>query len=203
MLKYQQIIYNPQTSLQTAIEDLCDSKTYCDLAQVHSSKIHIHPSNQSKEADAIITKEKNCALVIKSADCIALILYDPEKQVLANIHAGWRGQNDRIISKTIAKMKELYGSEGRNIVAISSPSLGKCCSEFSSPKNELKQWMHKYIDKDNHIDLKTALLDELIENKILKDNISISENCTCCNTKLPSWRRNKSKKRIATIAWIA
>ena len=48
--------------------------------------------NQPPQADAIISNLKGKSLVIQVADCQALLLFDPAKKVVANVHSGWRGK---------------------------------------------------------------------------------------------------------------
>ena len=56
--------------------------------------------------------EKN--LVIQVADCQAVLLYDPEKQAVGNIHSGWRGSVQNIIGKTVQAMTAAFGTDPKN-----------------------------------------------------------------------------------------
>ena len=48
-----------------------------------------------------------CVLVILVADCVPVVLFDPEAQVLACAHAGWRGALAGVLEATIAAMRSL------------------------------------------------------------------------------------------------
>lgn len=58
--------------------------------------------------DAMVTNEKNVALLIKMADCTPIILFDPVKKVQAVVHSGWRGTCKEIGAKGAAKMESTF-----------------------------------------------------------------------------------------------
>ena len=105
---------------------------YCELNQIHSDIVITVDDNyqNNTEGDAMITTKKNIPLVIKTADCIPIILYDEEKQVLALIHSGWKGTLKKITSKTVRKMIKRYHSNPLNITAYLYPSIRKCHFEI-------------------------------------------------------------------------
>jgi YfiH family protein len=75
------------------------------------------------EADALVTVETGLVLTILVADCVPLVLLDPEARVLAVVHAGWRGTVARIVDAALAAMVELGARPGR-IVAGLGPAIG-------------------------------------------------------------------------------
>jgi copper oxidase (laccase) domain-containing protein len=60
--------------------------------------------------DALITKEPNVCIGVTTADCVPLIFYDPQLEVIAVAHAGWRGTCGRIAEKVVKRMQEEFGS---------------------------------------------------------------------------------------------
>ena len=58
--------------------------------------------------DALITDVPNVCIGVSTADCIPLLLYDPEHQATAAIHAGWRGTVARIAQKAVESMQIAY-----------------------------------------------------------------------------------------------
>ena len=77
------------------------------LDQVHGANVvevnKVH--EQPPEADAAITRQRNVALSVMTADCLPILLADKRGEEIAVIHAGWRPLAQNIISETIAKMK--------------------------------------------------------------------------------------------------
>jgi len=139
-------------------------------------------TDATPECDAMITDIKKINLVIQVADCQSILLHDPDRQVIANVHSGWRGSIKNIIGRTISIMEKEYGSKPGNIVAGISPSLGPCCAEFVNYKNEIPEKLWKYKDDSDHFDFWAISLDQLCDAGVLEKNISLSKICTRCNT---------------------
>ena len=59
--------------------------------QIHSDIIFIYPENSETESDGIITKCRGIAIGIRVADCAAVSLYDPIKEIIGIFHCGWKG----------------------------------------------------------------------------------------------------------------
>ncbi len=79
------------------------------------------------EADALITDTPRLPLVIFSADCIPVLLYDPVRRVVGAVHAGWRGTALGIAAKAVSRMGELYGCRPADIRAAIGPGISQCC----------------------------------------------------------------------------
>ncbi|MEI7503237.1 MAG: peptidoglycan editing factor PgeF [Paludibacter sp.] len=73
--------------------------------------------------DAIFTKLQGICIGITTADCVPLLFYDPEKNVIAAAHAGWRGTCGRIGEKTIAALIEKYDCRPEDIRVAIGPSI--------------------------------------------------------------------------------
>ena len=96
------------------------------MHQTHSNKVVEIKKNNSKskiKADAIITKMRNIALCVLTADCVPIILYDVNNQIIGCIHAGWRGAYSNIIENTIKKIKKMNSN---NLIHA---SVGPCIAQ--------------------------------------------------------------------------
>ena len=82
------------------------------------------------QADAMITDVPGMGLMIKQADCQAVILFDPRKNVIANVHCGWRGNVKNILGRVVHLMEQRFHCKAEDLVAAIGPSLGPCCAEF-------------------------------------------------------------------------
>ncbi len=107
-----------------------DNKKIAMLDQVHGNRI-IHVVNMPSselaavgEADGLITPIKGIMLVIRTADCVPVFLYDPVSEVLAAAHSGWKGTMLNIAEKCVRDMIYIYGSDPGNIRAFILPSIG-------------------------------------------------------------------------------
>ncbi len=82
------------------------------MRQIHSDIIHIVNDNDDfnhpPECDALITDKIGIPIMIMSADCIPIIIYDPVLHVTAVVHAGRAGAFKNIVGKTIQMMHEHF-----------------------------------------------------------------------------------------------
>lgn len=78
--------------------------------------------------DAMICREKHIPLVVFSADCGTILLYDPVQEAIGAVHAGWRGVASGLAAKTVRRMQEAFGTEPGDLLAATGPSIGACCS---------------------------------------------------------------------------
>jgi len=166
-----------------------------DLSQI------FEPGKETYTADGIITNMKGVFLVIQVADCQSVMLYDPDKKVIANIHSGWRGSVANIIGKCVDKMVLEFGCRSEEILAGISPSLGPCCAEFINYKDEIPEHLWKYKQKDkNFFDFWVMSQDQLMEKGVKKENIKNMEICTKCNSDFfYSYRGEKTTGRFACV----
>jgi hypothetical protein len=196
--------------------DKIDKHPLVFLNQVHGTGIRVlkqedpdldglaemlNPKKEWIVADAIITDIKNVYLVIRVADCQAVILAEPQKKVIANIHSGWRGSIENIIGDCVNKMVTEFGCRPENILAGISPSLGPCCSEFVNYRDEIPQslWAYKIRDRD-YFDFWAMSKDQLKDRGIKPDHIENMEICTKCNMdQFYSYRGQGTAKRFAAV----
>lgn len=152
-------------------------------------------------ADGIITNIKGVFLVIYTADCQAVLLYDYKNKIIGNVHSGWKGSIQNIIGKCVDKMINEFGACTKNIIAGIAPSLGPCCSEFINYKNEIPKVLLKYkIKKTPYFDFWKMSVDQLLNCGIKKKSIENMQICTKCRSDIfYSYRKNKTKKRFASI----
>ncbi len=87
------------------------------------------PAAESRQGDAMITREPGVLLGIQTADCVPILLVDEKTRAVAAIHAGWRGTLARIVSKTLGRMRFEFGTQPRDVTAALGPAIGRCCYE--------------------------------------------------------------------------
>ena len=76
--------------------------------------------------DGLVTKTPALLLSVRTADCVPILLFDPENKVCAAVHAGWRGTVDGIGENAVKEMIS-HGSDPANILAAIGPCIGSCC----------------------------------------------------------------------------
>jgi YfiH family protein len=70
--------------------------------------------------------------MLRFADCVPILLYDPEHHAIGIAHAGWRGTVAQVLTNTVNAMTETFGTEPRSLRACIGPSIGPCCYEIGS-----------------------------------------------------------------------
>ena len=99
------------------------------LRQVHSDIIRRVDSvpDEPLPGDGMITATPGLLLAIQTADCLPVILVDPEHHAVGVFHAGWRGTLKRIVEKGIGEMQRCFGSRARDLKAAIGPGIQGCC----------------------------------------------------------------------------
>lgn len=101
-----------------------------DAVRVVTKKDAMGPDHRNyPECDGLITNDPGTALVIFTADCTPILLWDPKTGAVGACHAGWRGTALDIAGKTVGKMMAEFGCDPRDIRAAIGPNLDQCCFE--------------------------------------------------------------------------
>src|SRR5208283_297407 len=87
------------------------------------------PATNPPAGDGLMTAESGILLTIRIADCLPLLLVDPQRRVVAAIHAGWRGALARVMEKAVGDMRRVFGSDPQALIAALGPSIRACCYE--------------------------------------------------------------------------
>lgn len=83
-------------------------------------------------ADALITDESGVALLSLHADCLPVLLVDPDRPAVGVAHAGWRGTVADVAGAAVRAMNEAYGSRPSALRAFLGPAIGPCCYEVGT-----------------------------------------------------------------------
>lgn len=107
------------------------------LRQVHGTEVVVveGPGDHAgAEADAAVTTVPGAVLAVHTADCVPILLHDPEEGVVAAVHAGWRGLGAGILERTASVMQDLGG---RPRWALVGPHIRGRCYEFGQAELDL------------------------------------------------------------------
>lgn len=208
----QQLSRNEYELAINSYKNLCDSigsdyintvktnQNHTDTIKIANKKIKEDEPDfnleEYKETDGIVTNKKNLILSTTNADCILLLLFDPIKKVIANVHSGWRGTLQRISTKAIEKMEKEYNCNPKDIICCICPSIRKCHFEVEKEvKDMFEEEFKNIIEKNNIITetisskkwtIDTVLINQIIleEKGLKKENIIDSKLCSVCNSNL-------------------
>ena len=151
------------------------------MHQTHSNKVvEINKYNLKTKiiSDAMITKLKDVALGVVTADCVPILVYEMNKELIGCIHAGWKGAINNIIKKTINKIKKL--STNSKIFATIGPCIGRDSYEvdlkfyklFLKESKRNKKYFSQIRRKKKLFDLRKYVSDKLIDQGVSVDHIN-------------------------------
>ena len=182
----------------------CEENSIVTLKQMHSDKVIYFENKDSVKnnlaGDAIVTKIKNLAIGILTADCVPILLYDPNKKIMGCIHSGWKGALNGILKNTIKKFMDLNSNASDLVVAV-GPCIKKedyevgyeFYQKFIKKNNSNEFFFEKKSNNKYIFDLREFINNELLSLKVKKiDNIE--KNTFSDEETFFSYRRSRLKK---------
>jgi YfiH family protein len=181
---------NPEAGVDTFLAAQGFPRPY-RAKQVHGDRIVTGPQAAAEaecEADAILIGPGESA-VIRVADCVPILLLDPERRAAAAVHAGWRGTFENIAVKASLQL-----GPPATLFAYIGPAIGGCCYEISDELAARFQerfgagpWLQRVAGKP-HLDL------QLLNAHLLREagigRVEIEARCTRDAADLHSFRRD-------------
>jgi len=181
-------------------------KRLAGAAQVHGGRAAVITSpDQAREedipaVDILVTTVPGLGLLIKQADCQAVMLYDPVNRVVANVHCGWRGQVLNLLSDTVRLLQSRFGTRPVDLYAAVGPSLGPCCAEFTNFRREFPPDLWTYQVQPAYFDLWRLSRDQMTAAGLLPSRLDLSGLCTRGGAgDFYSYRRDKVTGRQGAI----
>lgn len=161
--------------------------------QVHSLNVRrVTPDDGGRmfdDTDGFVTDQEGIALMVKIADCVPILLWDPDAGVIAALHAGWRGSGGNMAGKGVESMVALGADPGRIRAAIGA-CIHSCCYEVQSDfvhamtslaGEELAGVCMTRREGRVYADLPELNRRMLLLSGLSDANIDISPACTCCH----------------------
>ncbi len=179
--------------------------------QTHSADVRVVRSDQEAQpnpgvlgddvyCDALVSRTPNILLVVKTADCVPILLGDAKTGAFAAVHAGWRGTSSSIVGRAMEQLQSEYGTRATDLRAAIGPAANSCCYEVGD--DVIKVFKERFAESDRlftptreghaRIDLQAANRDQLILAGVSPDRIHLAPLCTMDRTDLFfSYRREK------------
>lgn len=139
--------------------------------------------------DALITNIKHTCIGVSTADCIPIIIYDPEHHAAGVVHSGWRGTVANITGRVVTSMQMAYQSKPELLKAVIGPGISlknfevgdevyEAFADAGYPMEQICEKQEKW-----HIDLFACCRLQLEATGIKAENIEESGICTYDNVK--------------------
>lgn len=154
----------------------------CNVAVVDPFKIYY------EDTDALITFERDVPVGVKTADCVPILLYAPDKQGVGAIHAGWKGTLGGIVDNVIDVLEE-NGVDPAQLRVAFGPSISKDVYEVDPELAErfIDAGFDEYISYPHgcrekpHIDLQGVNMERFIRRGVRRGNITLHDGCSFCS----------------------
>jgi len=205
------VIENQTRLAQTLGYDL---RKLVHMRQIHSDRVVIvdpatddfeHPP----ECDALITNEPGIPLMVMTADCTPLLIFDPRRNVIAVVHAGRAGALKGIVPKTIEKMHTTFGSRLEDVRAVLGPSIHSCCYEVGEEiADAVREEGFGFATVERkgrfYLEVNAIIKKQLHDLGILQEHIEDLGICNACeHGEFFSYRADRQKTgRIAGVLML-
>lgn len=156
--------------------------------------------------DALMTNVPDVCIGVSTADCIPLLLYDPQHRAVCAVHAGWRGTVARIAEKAVRAMTKTFGTRPSDLTAQIAPGISLDSFEvgqevydaFAAAGFDMPAISRKYAKW--HIDLQECNRQQLLASGLTAERIHLCGICTykACNTYFSARRLGIDSGRIFT-----
>ncbi|MGW4481605.1 peptidoglycan editing factor PgeF [Rhodococcus triatomae] len=177
------------------------------MEQIHSRNVTVvdGPVGAPVEAtDALVTAERNLALVVLSADCVPILLSDDEAGVIAAVHAGRVGARIGIVPRVLDAMVA-QGAEVSRIGAFLGPAASGRQYEVPAQMQadveaRLPGSATTTVRGTPGLDLRAGLRRQLEAAGV--GGVAEDPRCTIEDSTLFSYRRSGTTGRIAGAIWM-
>lgn len=175
--------------------------------QVHGDHLRLvntaeDSGDADERADAVVSNLVGILAGVKTADCVPILLGDPNTGAYAAVHAGWRGSARGIVGKTVDKMRAEFGTGPDSIVAAIGPAAGR--ENYEIGQDVMDAFAERFSTSGEYfretrpghalVDLPAANRDQLVGAGVNPENIYTAPFCTISRVDLFfSYRIEKRK----------
>lgn len=171
--------------------------------QIHSDRVLLLNEENTKMwvgmnipgVDGFVTDQTDAGLLLKLADCVPVVLYDPNRHAMGVFHVGWQGAVKQIHIKGLGVLHSAYQTNPAEVVAWIGPAAQKCCyiSEKQPDQIEDPAWKNYIETKDGtyYVDIPGFIVSSLKLAGIKAKNIQIDHRCTVEDEAFYSHLRSK------------
>jgi YfiH family protein len=174
------------------------------LNQVHSDVVHFTDElpRRRLRGDAAVSRLPGLLLVIKTADCLPVVLVEEKKRVIAAVHCGWKGTSRRVLEKVVLGMKERYDVDPAAVLAAFGPCISERCYEVGRDVQRAfavsgfpASLFRPVAGRSGKalFDLRSANRLQLLRLGVKARNIFSVDLCTHCDEVYPSYRRDRDE----------
>jgi len=176
---------------------LADGFAVASMRQVHGATVKEVPRTGGfcGEGDALVTAHRGVLLAVRTADCVPVLLADPQTRTVAAVHAGWRGVVAEVIPHTVDCLRRTYGAKPESLLAAVGPCIRQAAFEVGPEVAVQFQRLFRQRQdpgQRDHVDLAAACRTQLAACGVSPARV---EDCGECTFSQPvryhSFRRDR------------
>lgn len=179
-----------------------DRRATVDAAQGQADRVAVITDRERgtriQGVDGLVTNQRGIPLMLRFADCVPILLYDPVHHAIGVAHAGWRGTVAKVLTNTVRTMQTNFDTQPADLIACIGPSIGPCCYEIGADvaarvERAFGESSSLLLHRNGslHLDLWQANAVQLRALGVA--HVHISEICTADHTDdMYSWRREQA-----------
>lgn len=161
------------------------------VKQIHSTEVvHVEqlPFDAHTEADGLVTRLRNTAVGVVTADCVPMLFADPHNSVVGASHQGWKGLYNNMPGRMIRECQAL-GSDVQSLRVAIGPSIGPCCYRIYGERYDMFRERYARFARsiffksgeETYLHLARLAMLQLGEAGVTEDHISLRISCTRCD----------------------
>ncbi|WP_407921595.1 peptidoglycan editing factor PgeF [Corynebacterium epidermidicanis] len=177
------------------------------MEQLHSNTVtYVKDAtiNPVPATDALVTDQRDLALVVLTADCVPMLLSDHEAGVVAAVHAGRMGARNGIVAKTVERMVQLGARPNHIHALMGAAASGK---NYEVPVNMAQDVEDKLPGSRTTttkgtcgLDIRAGIIRQLLSLGV--EAIDADPRCTITDEEFFSYRREGTTGRQAGVVWL-
>lgn len=147
--------------------------------------------------DGLLTDRPGVPLILMSADCPLVAVYDRDRRVVGAVHASWKGTVGRAAEHLVHRMRAECGSDPGRLLGAICPSAGPCCYEVGDEVRRLARTRMDHADAcfveregGLYFDMWRANREQLVAAGVRSEHIEVAGLCTICDERFWSHRRD-------------
>jgi YfiH family protein len=175
------------------------------MRQVHGADVHVVTAADAEApptADALVTAEPGTVLMVRVADCVPVLLADPDAGVVAAVHAGRPGLAAGVVPHAVETMRSL--GAGRLRAWVGPHVCGACYEVPEQLRAEVSAVVPEAFAVTSwgtpSLDIGAGVLAQLATAGVESSDVA---RCTIEDDDLFSYRRQGTASgRLAGLVWV-
>lgn len=191
-----------QGFLQPPFQELMEGECgVVQMEQVHGNSVRwvdACPFQPVSQTDGLAADQELMALVVETADCVPVLLFDPRVRIIATLHIGWRGLSKGVVANVFTLLSQ-HASQPQDVLVGIGPAICQACYEIGPDVKQALPEAVTMLQKEDKwtIDLQKEVLHQCELQGVDLQKVEILRLCTKEHQEqFPSYRRDQTNQRF-------